>query len=87
MIFLNGKSFSLNMIAMARPSAKVDNTLTVGNIKFQIIIWTRGPRSAGLVTKSAKFLNPTTVRNPGLMVFPSFVVNVPSIALYTSPLD
>ncbi len=85
--FLSGKSLSLNMMAMASPSANVDRTLNVGKMKFHIIMRTRGPRSAGLVTKSVKFFKPTVVRKPGRMVFPSRVVNVPSILLYTSPLD
>ena len=40
MIFLKGKSFSLNMIAMASPKANVDSTLNVGKIKFHVMICT-----------------------------------------------
>src|SRR5687768_1205457 len=53
--FFKGKSLSLNIMAIASPKAKVDNTLTVGKIKFQVIIRTKGPRNAGLAAKSLKF--------------------------------
>src|SRR6266508_2023710 len=85
--FLNGNSLSLNIIAMASPNANVDSTLTVGKMKFQLTICTKGPRNAGLVAKSLKFFRPTVVRKPGLMVLPSLVVNVPWTFAYTSPFD
>ena len=56
MSFLNGNFLSLNMMAIANPSEKVESTLINGKMKFQIMIRTNGPRKAGLVTKPDKVL-------------------------------
>ena len=72
---------------IAKPNANVVSTLKVGKIKFQINMVNSGPLRAGLLKTSWKFFQPTVARKPGLIVFPSLVVNVPSLLKYISPLD